>query len=111
MASRTSPENELKTYDIILSIFTDIDECLSNNGGCEDVCTNKIVHVDGVTRECSCVNPGHRLSANKITCIGEYCNIQGIGFHLGGLRYGAHIYKRDRQKISEKLAQAKTNIG
>ena len=51
----------------------DIDECLVDNGGCEDVCTNKIMHVDGIMRECSCTAPGLRVSANKISCVGKYC--------------------------------------
>ena len=46
--------------------YTDIDECLDNNGGCNHSCTN----ADG-SFECSC-DAGYFLSGDQRTCLGLY---------------------------------------
>ena len=43
----------------------DINECQTNSGGCEQICTN----TDG-SFECSC-NPGYSLSSDRTNCIGK----------------------------------------
>ena len=50
------------------STNTDIDECITNNGGCEQVCIN----TDG-SFYCSC-NDGFSLNANGTTCDGKKSN-------------------------------------
>lgn len=53
-------------YDVI----TDIDECLLDNGGCDDLCIN----INGSFR-CSCSNTSYILAANNKACvIPSYCN-------------------------------------
>ena len=44
--------------------FTDIDECSSNNGDCDQICTN----LQG-THNCSC-RSGYIMAANGTSCIG-----------------------------------------
>ena len=44
-------------------IVTDIDECETNNGGCEGTCTNSVP-----SYECSC-DEGYRLSDNAHSCV------------------------------------------
>ena len=47
------------------TIFADVNECNSTNGGCNHVCTNTIG-----TFLCSC-NSGYELDADQRTCVGE----------------------------------------
>ena len=47
-------------------VLIDINECNTNNGGCNQICTNTIGSF-----ECSC-NTGYELSSNPLTCVGEY---------------------------------------
>ena len=51
-------------YDLNCSVL-DIDECQSDNGGCEQVCTN----IEG-SFECSC-RTGYALVANGANCAGK----------------------------------------
>ena len=51
---------------IICIISTDVDECSTSNGGCDQVCTNAIGSFN-----CSC-NEGFSLNADGITCDGEF---------------------------------------
>ena len=46
------------------TFFTDIDECSSNNGNCDQICTN----LEG-THNCSC-RSGYIMAANGASCIG-----------------------------------------
>lgn len=46
-------------------IFVDVNECLENNGGCEDVCNN----MNG-SYTCSCQETGYSLSSDKHNCSG-----------------------------------------
>lgn len=50
---------------IIFCLFTDVDECLSNNGGCETICVN-----NNGSFLCSC-DIGYTLSANNLNCEGK----------------------------------------
>lgn len=56
-------------YDVIiimlLLFFSDIDECLTVNGGCEQNCSNVIGSF-----YCSCVG-GYELDSSKFSCNGE----------------------------------------
>ena len=52
------------TFEYILYFFTDIDECSSNNGDCDQICTN----LQG-THNCSC-RSGYNMTANGVSCIG-----------------------------------------
>ena len=49
-----------------INVCVDINECNTNNGGCNQVCTNTIGSF-----ECSC-NTGYELSANPLICVGKY---------------------------------------
>ena len=49
----------------IIAELSDINECQTNNGGCEQNCAN----TDG-SFECSC-NQGYRLSSDGVNCIGK----------------------------------------
>ena len=51
----------IKNY-AILSV---VNECLINNGGCEQICTS----VDG-SHQCSCT-PGYMLEADNLNCEGS----------------------------------------
>ena len=53
-------------YKEIAGNCNDIDECLQDNGGCAQLCTN----TPG-SYECSCNTRGYRLHANKHQCIDE----------------------------------------
>ena len=48
----------------------DIDECLVNNGRCEDKCENKNMRSDNMTHECSCETDGYKLGADGRSCVG-----------------------------------------
>ena len=59
--------------NVLLSLFvgfffhnTDINECLENNGGCQQVCNN----IPG-SLQCSC-KPGYELDTDGINCRGKY---------------------------------------
>ena len=54
---------------------TDINECATNNGGCEQICTN----TDGFF-QCSCV-PGYSLATNGLDCDGQ-CQFSVNSHHL-----------------------------
>ena len=47
------------------TLFLDVDECATNNGGCNHTCANK----QG-TFQCSC-DAGYSLDANNKTCSGN----------------------------------------
>ena len=49
---------------MIFAPFTDVDECVANTDGCEQMCTN-----NGGSFECSCRN-GYRLGNNAKSCEG-----------------------------------------
>lgn len=51
------------SLSLYLSIQTDVDECLDNNGGCQQVCVNTMG-----SYECMCTE-GFFLSDNQHTCI------------------------------------------
>ena len=46
-------------------MYTDVDECATNNGGCAQLCNN----TDG-SYECSC-GPGFTLNSDENTCSGN----------------------------------------
>lgn len=48
-----------------ITIISDVDECQTNNGGCEHTCTN----TEG-SFECSC-NPGFSLLSDGTNCNGK----------------------------------------
>ena len=50
------------------SFIPDINECLSNNGGCDQTCTNSIG-----SYSCSC-NIGFVLAPNEHSCYGKLCH-------------------------------------
>ena len=52
----------------VLTLIIDIDECLTNNGGCNQTCSN----TDG-SFECSCAI-GYLLAADNLDCDGKYLN-------------------------------------
>ena len=56
---------------LIPQLLTDINECNTNNGGCEQICTNTMG-----SYECSC-SPRYLLSTNGHSCLGmEYnCSV------------------------------------
>ncbi len=57
-------------YEIFRSyhkfIFTDIDECLDNNGGCNEQCVNT-----DESYHCTC-KTGYKLKDDKKTCVGKF---------------------------------------
>ena len=58
-------------------MLSDVNECLTSNGGCHQTCVNK----EG-SFECGCKS-GYTLSADKKTCEGEYlCNGRYHLIHL-----------------------------
>ena len=48
------------------SLFADINECLTSNGGCYHICSNTLG-----SYQCSC-HHGYQLHGNKHSCISEY---------------------------------------
>ena len=66
------------TTSIIVKL-SDVNECQTNNGGCEQVCTNTVG-----SYVCSC-NPGFRLSSNGHNCNGKYQIV--IGTVRGGCEH------------------------
>ena len=57
---------------MILMYYTDINECLVDNGGCERNCTNLqgINSVTGLGYQCGCDN-GYQLTSNDHDCNGK----------------------------------------
>ena len=53
--------------------FTDIDECLVDNGGCEVSCTNLegIKNTTGLGYQCEC-DYGYQLAPDNHNCSGTY---------------------------------------
>jgi len=47
------------------SSYSDIDECATSNGGCEQICNNTIGSF-----YCSC-DTGYQLDVNGLNCTGE----------------------------------------
>ena len=56
----------MTSHDIIRNSPTDMDECGTNNGGCQHMCTN----TPG-SFECRC-NSGFTLESNLLDCAGEH---------------------------------------
>ncbi len=48
-----------------VSVTLDVDECLSHNGGCEQICTNTVGNFS-----CSCTI-GYSLDSNLMNCSGK----------------------------------------
>lgn len=48
---------------------SDINECLSNKGGCQHLCVNEVGSF-----HCEC-NDGFNLDSNGLTCSGQYISI------------------------------------
>ena len=65
-------------------VFLDIDECLTNNGGCAHSCIN---NVGSFTCQC---RPGHVLDYNGKTCSGTFLfdNNKQIKEHIGRMPFG-----------------------
>lgn len=63
------------------SIVTDVDECLDNNGGCQQVCVNTMG-----SYECQCTE-GFFLSDNQHTCI-HRSDGKSLSFTLSSLITG-----------------------
>ena len=49
----------------MLLLYIDVDECVTNNGGCDHYCTNTIGSF-----VCSCY-PGYTLDGDGRTCLGK----------------------------------------
>ena len=64
------PGYEFKGSDTEPYRCEDINECATNNGGCEGTCTNMNPINDTMMYECSCAD-GLKLSANMRTCDGK----------------------------------------
>ena len=58
----------------MLIYYTDINECLTDNGGCEHNCINLegINSTTGLGYQCGCDN-GYQLAPNYHNCNGMYC--------------------------------------
>ena len=58
---------------MLLLCYTDINECLVGNGGCEHNCTNLegISSTTGLGYQCGC-DDGYQLAANNHDCKGRY---------------------------------------
>ena len=54
---------------LAMCLPTDIDECSTNNGGCNHVCTNTVGSFN-----CSC-NDGFSLNADRASCNGNFVKI------------------------------------
>ena len=55
----------IQCYETVITLFVDINECATNNGGCQQICNN---FAGG--RSCDC-NSGYTLNNNGRTCRGE----------------------------------------
>ena len=57
-------------YNIIMMacLVVDIDECMSNNGGCEQICVNNIG-----TYSCDC-HEGYDIDIDGFSCLGTFIN-------------------------------------
>ena len=53
----------------LFSLFSDIDECKNNSGGCDHMCNNVI---GSYSCECS---KGYQLDRDGLTCLGEKLKI------------------------------------
>jgi len=51
----------LQTY----CLYTDVNECLEENGGCAELCNNT-----AGSFFCSCFQPGYEITENSINCTG-----------------------------------------
>ena len=62
--------------------YTDINECLVNNGGCEFSCTNLegITNTTGLGYQCGC-DSGYQLTPNNHNCTGM-CMYHSLCLHL-----------------------------
>ena len=60
-------DNSIQKSGFEANYFIDRDECASNNGGCQHICTNNIG-----SYQCSC-NNGFVLHENKHDCVGSHC--------------------------------------
>ena len=58
-------EFELKNFHIAKFILSDVDECQTNDGGCNQTCYNT-----AGSFECSC-GPGYALAADNLDCDGK----------------------------------------
>lgn len=62
-----SSDNSIQKSGFMANYFIDKDECATNNGGCQHVCTNNIG-----SYQCSC-NNGFILHENKKDCLEGHC--------------------------------------
>ena len=68
--TKTSSQYEVCSIsNIFLCFFVDIDECQSNNGGCEHACFNT-----AGSFTCDC-RPGYALANDGSGCVGKLLNV------------------------------------
>ena len=80
----------MKIIIIIVLIFSDINECLENNGACDNRCTNMIGGF-----ECSCPI-GYKLLTDGRSCIGKYQTFIKVRNGLLKLFFTRHLkHRRD----------------
>ena len=65
LASEGSRDYYVRKSMHCILVYTDINECVNNNGGCSDGCNN----TEG-SYYCTC-SSGYELSGDNVTCIGE----------------------------------------
>ena len=59
-----------------ITCFLDVNECAVRNGGCSEICNNKLGSF-----ECAC-RTGRELKPDGKTCQGHYCVITEYSGHL-----------------------------
>ena len=81
--------------------YTDINECLISNGGCEFSCTNLegINNRTGLGYQCGC-DDGYQIAPNNLHCIGMYVPVNSYIRITNGF-YNIHTYNTPLAKVCE----------
>ena len=70
LADGRTCNGKFTVFNLLYAMTIDINECATNNGGCEQLCYNEVGY-----HYCKC-SPGYQLNADNFSCVGMFYNFK-----------------------------------